>query len=295
MLTVDVAHAKEHLSELLDRVTQTKCCVKLSGHRDPSQSPPSSCIPSLHRAITSKRTDISAIFQKMIEFHHTETKPTQQRKIPRKRRSVSGVYVFRGKLPIPYESSLERDFIIRTEFYLNVEEIIAQPVTISFNAANGCEYKYTPDFLVYRRPGHREHPKCSRATLVEVKPSESWRQNWRRWSPKWKAAIRYAKSQGWQFRISDELRIRDKALENIRWLSRFKRTEIDEEISERIMNDLEELGSAELDYLLNRHFEAKDIVFGQQYLWALLAQRYIDCDISLPLNGATDLWVAADG
>ena len=228
-------------------------------------------------------------------FTHLETKPTQQRRIPRKRRSVSGIYMFRGERAVPYESALERDFIIRTEFFRNIEDIIAQPVQVSFLSENGGRYIYTPDFLIYRRPGACECPRLQKPILVEVKPRESWQQNWRQWSRKWKAAMRYAKERGWEFRIRDESRIRDEAFKNILWLARFKRTEIDDECRERILNDLEELGFAEFDYLLNRHFDRKNVVYGSRHLWALLAQRYIDCNISLPLDGMTEFRVPIDG
>lgn len=51
-----------------------------------------------------------------------EFAPMQQvRKIGPTRRSVSGVYAFRGERSIEFESTLERDFLMRVEF--------SQPVT----------------------------------------------------------------------------------------------------------------------------------------------------------------------
>ena len=231
----------------------------------------------------------------MAGLSHCDNKPTQQRQIPLKRRSMSGIYVFRGERAVPYESALERDFIIRTEFFLQVTDIIAQPVTVGFTSKNGGRYIYTPDFLIYHRFENREHPQCSKPVLIEVKPRDSWQKNWRKWSPKWKAARRYAKEQGWQFRIRDESRIRDQSLKNIRWLARFKKTEIDDKRRNHITDEIRELGSAEFDYLLKRHFGRTDSDSGAQNLWALLAQRYIDCDVSLPLDGAAKFWVPTDG
>lgn len=43
----------------------------------------------------------------------------QHRKIKPTRRSVSGVYPFRGDEPVEYESTLERDFLIQTPLYFN--------------------------------------------------------------------------------------------------------------------------------------------------------------------------------
>lgn len=55
----------------------------------------------------------------------------QMRVIKPTRRSVSGLYSYNG-LSIPYESTLERDFVIFQTFRTNVLEVIAQPVVIPF-------------------------------------------------------------------------------------------------------------------------------------------------------------------
>ena len=141
----------------------------------------------------------------------------QQRRIGPTRRSVSGFYSFRGSDSIPYESTLERDFLIHHEFFLNVAEIIPQPVRVPFTTPGGRTYMYTPDFLVLYQPDDQVRPK---PTLVEVKPIRDWREHWRRWMTKWKAARCHAKEQGWVFKIYDESRIRDTKLQNIRFLNR---------------------------------------------------------------------------
>ena len=46
-----------------------------------------------------------------------KVKPTQKRRIGPTRRSVSGSYAFRSETSIQFESTLERDFIIKHEFY----------------------------------------------------------------------------------------------------------------------------------------------------------------------------------
>ena len=241
-----------------------------------------------------KHPGIGATTREMSGNRRHKATPSQQRKIPRTRRSVSGVYAFRGEHGIPYESSLERDFIIRSDFSLDTLEIIAQPVTLEWVGANGVTYPYTPDYLVYRKISGREHSRRPKPLLVEVKYRDDWQKNWRGWRTKWKAAIRYAREQGWQFRIMDEVRVRDSAFERIRWLERFKRTVIDEKQSRRILNDLEDLGPTSFDLLVKRHFTDENTMLGTQQIWALLAQRYIGCDISRPLDHETKLWVATD-
>lgn len=218
-------------------------------------------------------------------------KPRQMRKIGPTRRSVSGIYAFRGETPVQFESTLERDFIIRKEFCLAVLEVIPQPCQVPFIGSNSQPYTYTPDFLVYYRLGSMAYPEYPKPVLIEVKPKSEWRKHWRKWLPKWKAAYRYAKEQGWAFHIYDESRIRDEVLANIRSLDRYKRMQFPVEESRWIVENVRQMGSAPFHYLLARHFMGEYRAAGIAHIWHLLACRQLDCDISRPLNDFTELWV----
>lgn len=217
--------------------------------------------------------------------------PRQMRRIGVTRRSVSGIYAFRRETAVPFESTLERDFIIRKEFCLLVLEVIPQPVQIQFVASNGQTYIYTPDFLVYYRLGNMGYGEYPKPLLVEVKPRAEWKQHWREWLPKWKAAYRYAKEQGWDFHIHDESRIRDQVLENIRFLDRYKRTQFPIEETRSVIESVRQMGGTPFHYLLAKHFMGIYKAEGVAHIWHLLATRQLDCDISLPLNDFTELWV----
>jgi hypothetical protein len=218
--------------------------------------------------------------------------PHQTRHIRPTRRSVSGVYAFRGITSVPYESTLERDFLIRSGFLISVLEVIPQPVQIPFRGKNGQEYVYTPDFLVYYRLGDRSPEDYPKPVLVEVKPEMEWRKHWREWMPKWKAARRYAREQGWIFHIRDESRIRDQMLKNIQFLERYKRMQFPVEESRWVIDNLREMGCATMDYLLARHFMGIYRAEGIAHIWHLLATRQLECDISSPFHEFTELWVA---
>jgi hypothetical protein len=218
--------------------------------------------------------------------------PTQTRKIGPTRRSVSGVYMFRGETPIEYESTLERDFLIRKEFSLAVSDIIPQPCQIQYrDPATGRLFHYTPDFLVYYRLGSRHYEDYPKPLLVEVKPEAEWRKHWRKWLPKWKAAQRYANESGCVFRIHDESRIRDQAFKNIMFLSRYKRMAFPVEETRVVLETVRQMGSAPMDYLLARHFMGIYRAEGIAHLWHLLATRQLDCDISRPLSNFTEVWI----
>jgi len=217
--------------------------------------------------------------------------PIQTRKIGPTKRSVSGRLAFRGETSLSFESTLERDFLLKAEFSLPVLDVVPQPVAIPFLGINGQSYTYTPDFLVYYHLGNRAYGDYPKPILVEVKPEKEWRANWRKWLPKWKAAWRYARTQGWEFHIQDESRIRDEALKNIRMLERYKRMPFDAAECSKVIDSVRVMGCATADYLLARHFMGIYRAEGISLIWHLLATRRLDCDITQPLNPFTNLWV----
>ncbi|MEO6276287.1 TnsA endonuclease N-terminal domain-containing protein [Roseateles sp.] len=213
------------------------------------------------------------------------------RAIPRNRRSVTGFLSWRGEQSIQYESTLERDFVIRQEFSLAVAQVISQPCVFPFTTRTGRSANYTPDFLVVYGADSSPVRFQRRPLLVEVKPAEEWHLHWREWLPKWKAARRYAASQGWTFRIMDESRIRTQALANIQFLRRYRNSVYPSQESDWIVASVRELGSATFDYLLAKHFPGIYAAEGVGHLWSLLASRRLDCDICSSLGGDTELWV----
>lgn len=216
--------------------------------------------------------------------------PRQMRKIKPTRRSVSGFYSFRGETSIAFESTLERDFLIRKEFCIHVLDIIPQPVQIPFSK-NGRTYPYTPDFLVYYKLNNASFETYPKPLLVEVKPRADLRGNWLEWKDKFRAAYKYAKAQGWSFSIQDESRIRDKALENIRFLERYKRMQFPIEESKAVIDTVTQMGVAPFHYILSRHFMGIYRAEGIAHIWYLLATRQLDCDITLPLSDFTEFWI----
>lgn len=215
--------------------------------------------------------------------------PSQTRKIRPTRLSVSGIFSFRGQHSIPYESTLERDFLVRTEFDGGVSKIISQPIRIPFVSRNGRTYNYTPDFLVYYQNG-------TRPLLVEVKPRGEIRAHWGDMKYKFKAALRYARQRGWNFRVHDESRIRDQVFQNILSLQRYKRMQFPVEVTRHILADLKESGQSSFQALMNRHFRAAAKGgMGDSHLRHLLVKGQVACDMSLPLGNETILWIPNHG
>ncbi|WP_304028517.1 TnsA endonuclease N-terminal domain-containing protein [Methyloversatilis discipulorum] len=201
---------------------------------------------------------------------HTEDNAPPARKIGPTRRSVSGQYVFRGKKGVAFESTLERDFIIRMEFILAVDGLRSQPVTIPFTGHQGRTFPYTPDFLVRYRQG------LAQTELYEVKSYAEWSQNWSKWKSKWKAARRYAKQQGWRFRIFDESRIHDVVFENARYLERYKAMTVPPDRTEPVLSSVPVHQRVSIGRLLDEH--------PRHVVLHLIAIRTLDFDVNEPLD-----------
>lgn len=217
--------------------------------------------------------------------------PRQRRKIGPTYSSVSGYFAFRSVSSIPYESTLERDFLVRTEFSRSVLDVIPQPIQVEYLGLDGRGHTYTPDFLVYYRTVDFPWGCGIAPLLVEVKPRRILRKEWRDMRPKFKAALGYARERGWRFSLQDEFRIHDQVFENVRFLARYKRMEFPPEETAWILNNLREMGQAPFHYLLARHFCGHiDTAVGISHLWHLLVKRLIDCDMTLPLTNNTVLW-----
>lgn len=219
-----------------------------------------------------------------------------RRKIGTTRRSVSGIYLFRGKDPVPFESTLERDFLIRLEGDRSVLEVISQPVTIRYQA-NGYEYPYTPDFLVH----YRQHGVLSGygrylpSELIEVKPREKLARNLKKWWPKFRAATRYCRENGYVFRLMHEGRIRDQLWANMRFLARYRKIAVDEDLADWMFETARELGDMSFSRLVDACCFSKWGPYGKAHgiavAWHLIAMGRLECDLLEPLNNDTVVWV----
>lgn len=201
----------------------------------------------------------------------------QARQIKPTRRSLSGVLAMRGK-GVAFESALERDFIHGWSLSPEVVGIVAQPVKIPFRASNGRNYSYTPDFLVEHAPGSGLKPM-----LVEVKFQDDWQANWREYLPKWKAAWRYAQSQGWSFHIYDQSRIRHQRLKNVQFLERYLYLEFKPAVAEAVLETVSLMQTVPLQYLLAKHFTGDEAI-GRALIFHLLANGQIHFNLSLELD-----------
>ena len=213
----------------------------------------------------------------------------QVRVIKPTRRSMSGYYCHQG-VSIPYESTLERDFVVFQTFRSNVIEVVAQPVAIAFEK-HGRSYNYTPDYFVQiDNDGDRYNPD-TKSLIVEVKPRDEWARNWRDWSDKWKAAREYCKEHDYRFKIYDESRIRHQGLANVDHIMRYERLNCSRDDIETILEQVEMMGTTTIEYLLERFFMG-DIYRpqGRRIIYHLMATKRLGFHLWDEINEKTEVW-----
>ncbi|MDO9010364.1 MAG: heteromeric transposase endonuclease subunit TnsA [Gallionella sp.] len=218
----------------------------------------------------------------------TDHQHSPVRKIPISTRSVTGTMPGGER----YESALERDLMYLLRFDINVDKFIPQPLTIHYKDSNGKQHKYTPDILIHHRKDIFP-AKTLPTILAEVKYRDDLRQNFKEYRPKFKAAIHYAKEQGWRFCLLTEREIRTPYLGNAKFLLPYKRIDPNQDAQNisLVLNKLVELRETDVETLLVSIFRDK---WNQAQLlpviWYLIANRRIGNDLSLAITMRSRIW-----
>lgn len=211
------------------------------------------------------------------------------RNIGNKTSSLSGVYnTSKSTDSQYYESSLERDFLYLVEFDPMVSSFQTQPITIEY-VDQGKNRKYTPDILVkyvgLRKGFNRKN------LLVEIKYRDDLKKNWKELKPKFLAAMRYADSQNWRFKILTEVEIRTNYLENVKFLIRYKNASIDIGLVKEItdcLNNLIESTPNEIITACSRDKNRQAELIPA--LWFLVSNFFIGCNLYEKLNMNSSIW-----
>jgi len=210
------------------------------------------------------------------------------RKIPKNYRNVTGIAASeKANGQAGFESTLERDFLTLIEFSSEVESYEVQPVEIQWVDESDKDRRYYPDVLVNYTKESGRIP-----FLFEVKYRNDLSEKWKDYKPKFKAALAYARKQGWRFKLITELEIRTPLLDNARFLLPFRlqRSLSHNQVS-RIKSKLEEMGISTPTQLMtaiddDQWTQAKML----PSLWFMVGTFQVGCDLSKPLNMNSKLW-----
>lgn len=206
------------------------------------------------------------------------------RKIRPSSRSITGKRSSKKNQAIHhFESTLERDFLTLLEFDDTVEDYSVQPVTIHYTH-NSKSARYTPDVVVFYKPDLQKAP-----LLVEIKYEAELRQKWDYYTPKFTAADQYATCNGYQFKVFTEKEIRTDYLQNIKFLSRYYHTSIDEGYAKKIAAELDKRSATTPQELLtasNQEENAKILYT----IWQMLSRKIIACDMQWKIIMTSKIW-----
>ena len=213
------------------------------------------------------------------------------RTVPKNYRSLTGLVPnTRTQSMAAFESSLERDFLLLLDFDPDVEFFEEQPVKIVYHDAKGRRRTYTPDVLVRYR-NHSSQAKHTKSLLCEVKYRDDLRQHWAEYRPKFRAAGRYARQQGWRFRVVTERRVRTPYLENVKFLRSYRTLPVHDLYRTQLLRTLATLEATDPANLLAAVCEDR---WQQAHLlpmlWQLVATRQIGADLAQPLTMQSGLW-----
>lgn len=213
------------------------------------------------------------------------------RTIPKNSRSLTGKVIdFRSHRAVSFESALERDFYVLLDFDPAVAYFEEQPVTIAYQEPIGVRRTYTPDVLVHYRPELIR--QCQhRSVLYEIKYRDDLRAHWQDYRSKFKVARRYARTQGWVFRLVTEREIRTPYLKNVTFLRQYQARELEGGDRHRILDLLAKQGETSPETLLasssaDRCEHARLL----PVLWALIATREVGADLTVPLTMHSSIW-----
>lgn len=213
------------------------------------------------------------------------------RNIKYKYSSLSGkFYSKKNNRSITFESSLEKDYITLLEFDDNVIEYTEQPIKIAYTN-NGIKRNYYPDILI-RRKSHAESNCVQKNILVEVKYSSFISKHKLELEPKFNAARDYSIKAGWEFQIVTENEIRTGYLENVRFLLRYRDYndfhDYDFALLLDTVNKLEHTTPEELIIVAAKDWNKRaELVY---LLWHMVANKYIQCDLTNKLTMDSEIW-----
>lgn len=212
------------------------------------------------------------------------------RKIPRSYRCVTGRQaVMPGHPSVPFESTLERDYIRLAAFDPGLLRIEGQPVRIPVESPERRGSSYIPDFLVRFNDGRTPE-------LVETKYSEELEAKTDRLTPKFAAARNFARDRGWTFRVATEKDIRIPRLKNVHFLLPYRWRRPDPGLSARLLICLAKEGELPIGRLLNHCWpeDERERGRGTAALWHLASIRAVIVDLDQPIGPGSRCFVPGE-
>lgn len=203
------------------------------------------------------------------------------RDIPISDSAMTGQHARSG---VKYESALERDFLEWVTHDPLFDSAEGQPVKIEYRDKNGRKKRYTPDTLV-RFKADPETGFIRRPILVEVKYRAKLLEKFPELKERFRAACRYARQQGWVFKIFTDVKIRTVEFKNKHFLSGFRDRHPDASHKEAIVVELRRSGTLAASDLLKRLTDDAMVQANIiPTMWWMLGHGELRVDLESPLT-----------
>ena len=185
-----------------------------------------------------------------------------------------------------FESSLEHDWLELLDFDRQVLELQVQPFSI-YHEVDGARRRYTPDVLVlYSRPWGPE------TVVYEVKSASELREKWGEFLPRFRAATRHCRSQGWRFKVVNEKHIRTPLLTNARFLRRYRQVSAEPIVAEQLRYTFKALGPTTPQALLAAAYWSQEPrMLALPVLWQMIGRGDVGTDLTTRLTMKSKIWL----
>ncbi|WP_323815844.1 heteromeric transposase endonuclease subunit TnsA [Cellvibrio sp. NN19] len=210
------------------------------------------------------------------------------RKITKNYRNVTGIAAHRkADGQAMFESTLERDFITLLEFSPSVQKFEVQPLRLDWQDDQAKDRTYTPDVLVSYELAGKTHQ-----ILYEVKYRSELREKWPELHPKFRAAVKFARIQGWKFKIITETEVRTPLLQNAKFLLPFLKQGANEEEHMDLLDlRLKELKESTPTKLIQSIFHDEwNQASLLPSLWYMIGSFQIGVDMNTKLTMDSPIW-----
>lgn len=190
---------------------------------------------------------------------------------------------------MPYEGTLERDFLVLADFNSRIQKITSQPLKITYSDEADVVRRYTPDFLVKFRGIGDENAWSP--VLYEVKYREELQDRWQELKPRFQAAAILCRERGWRFRIVTDQFIRTPYLNNVMFLRKYVVWPDTNSLGMMLLQAMRELKLSTPSELLAASFWNKDRrMLAVGVFWNLITTRGIGADLMAPLTMESEIW-----
>lgn len=210
------------------------------------------------------------------------------RKIPKNYRNVTGIAAHRkANGHAMFESTLERDFITLLELTPSLQTFEVQPLKMEWRDHLNKNRTYTPDVLATYELSGSTH-----SVLYEVKYRSELKEKWSELQPKFRAAVKFARAQGWRFKIITDIEIRTPLLQNAKFLLPFLKQGANDEahmdIIDGRLKELQHSTPAELMAAIFKDEWNQAQLFPT--LWYLVGSFQIGADLTTKLTMNSPIW-----